>query len=193
MGEPVRLLAMKSDFQHENIKRLQAAVQTAFSAAARRPQQGALTHAVEVGGRRRCRETHDMDVVLEALKGARKGQGHPFTASFVEARKLYCTRRDSELPFTITKQHNSFAVCKVYLVRLDQWCAVTSARGANCCCGVFVALFCSHPAAHITHHTTHIIVLIPLQPLAASGRLSFHHAVPMRWPPLDPEFAKAAG
>ena len=172
MGEPVRLLAMKSDIQHENIKRLQTAVRSAFAALARRPQQGALTHAVEVGGRRRCREMHDMDVVLEALKSARKGQGHPFTASFVEACRLYCTRRDSELPFTITKQPNSFAVCKVYLVKLDQWCA---AHGSNCCCVVFA------------------IVLISLQPLIASRCLSFHHALPMRWPTLDPEFAKAAG
>ncbi len=122
MGEPVRLLTMKSDIQHENIKRLQSAVQSAFASAARAPLKGALVDCVQVGGRRRCGIAHDMDVVVEALKHARRGQGHPLAASFVEARRRYCSPMQTELPFTITKQRNSFAVSKVYLVKVDERC-----------------------------------------------------------------------
>jgi hypothetical protein len=132
---------MKSEVQHENIKRLQAAVQAAFATAACQPLKGALVcsqchilqlncccdhdqqvDCIQVGGRRRCAQAHDMDLVMQALRSAHKGQGHPFAASFVEACRRHCSPLLPELPFTITKQQNSFSVSKVYLVKADERC-----------------------------------------------------------------------
>jgi hypothetical protein len=118
-GEPVSLLEMRSEIQHENIRRLQAAVRSAFNGHAQLARKGALVDFVQVAGRRSCQQSFDMDVVSDALKNARQGQGHPLAESFEAARRKYCSTPKCELPFTITKKPNSFTVSKLYLVKID--------------------------------------------------------------------------
>jgi hypothetical protein len=122
---PAALLEMRSEIQHENIKRLQAAFRSAFADHAKLACKGALVDVVQVGARRRCARVCDMDVVLHALKIARQDQEHPLTESFEAARRQYCPSSDYELPFTITKQPNSFTVNKLYLVKIDERQAAT--------------------------------------------------------------------
>jgi hypothetical protein len=118
--EKAPLLTMRSEVQHENIKRLQNAVKSSFASCAKLGQRDALVNFVQVGGRRRSCQESDMDLVLDVLKNARGGTGHPLIGSFEAARRRQCTAAMPELPFTIAKQPNSFSVLKVYLVKIDE-------------------------------------------------------------------------
>ena len=132
LGEAVQLVTMKSEIQHENIKQLQRAVRSAFGDKV--PQKGALVDVVQVGGRHRGKHSNDMELVLDALRKARKGQGHPLASSFMEACRRNCSCERPELPFTITKELNSFAVVKEYIVKLDDRCVPVCQCSHQCSC-----------------------------------------------------------
>ena len=122
--EQAQVLTLRSDVQHENIKQLQTSVRSLFASSAKLPQKDAFKDALvdfmQVGGRRRDHQKNDMDLVLDVLRAARRGTGHPLIASFEDARKRHCTSHMPELPFTITKQPDSFSVRKLYLVKIDE-------------------------------------------------------------------------